>query len=212
VTVLGTLRVLEGAVAAGARKVVFASSAAVYGNVEDKRLPIRESQAQKPITAHGVAEKAAADYLSAYRDLHGIEFTALAIASVYGPRQSVGPVAAFASALLGTTTCAITGDGGQTRDFVYVDDTVDALVRAAERGSGLLVNIGTGVETAVRDVFGTMAAQVGTPNAKPEKAPARPAEVHRSVLDAGRAKIHLGWSPWTVLDEGLADTLRSYRR
>ena len=212
VTVLGTLRVLEGAHAAGARKVVFTSSVAVYGHVEEKRLPIRESQAQKPVSVHGVAEKAATDYLSAYRELHGMEFTALALGAVYGPRQVTGPVAAFAAGLLGGSTCTVNGDGAQTRDFLYVDDAVDALVRAADRGSGLLVNIGTGVETSVLDVFRTMAAQVGTPEAEPELGASKPGEVRRSALDSGRARIHLGWAPWTTLEEGLADTLRAFRR
>lgn len=212
VTVLGTLRVLEGAHAAGARKVVFTSSAAVYGHVEDKRLPVRESELQKPVSAHGVAEKAASDYLSAYRELHGIEFTALALGSVYGPRQLSGPTAAFAAALLDGAPFSITGDGAQTRDFVYVDDVVDAIVRATGRGNGLLVNIGTGVETAVLDLYRTMAAQAGVTPGDPERSPARPAEIRRSALDAGRAKIHLGWSAWTTLEEGLTDTLRSHHR
>ncbi|MEA3020321.1 MAG: UDP-glucose 4-epimerase [Actinomycetota bacterium] len=212
VTILGTLRILEGAHAAGARKVVFASSASVYGYVDDNRVPIRESQAQRPVSTHGVAKKAAADYLTAYREMHGVEFTALALGSVYGPRQFVGPVAAFASALLAGRPATIFGDGLQTRDFLYVDDAVDALVRAAERGSGLLVNIGTGRETSVSHLFRTIAEQVGSPGVEPVSGPARAGDVRRSVLDAGRAKIHLGWSSWTVLEEGLADTLRAANR
>jgi UDP-glucose 4-epimerase len=212
VTVLGTLRVLEGAHAAGARKVVFASSASVYGHVDDARIPIRESQAQRPVTTHGVAKKAAADYLTAYRELHGIEFTALALATVYGPRQVMGPVASFASSLLAGRPTAIQGDGLQTRDLLYVDDAVDALVRASERGSGLLVNVGTGRETRVVDLFRTIAERAGAPKAEPVLEPARPGERRRCALDPGRAKIHLGWSPWTALDDGLAETLRSLRR
>lgn len=212
VTVLGTVRILQGAHAAGARKVVFASSASVYGHVEDKRLPIRESQAQRPVSMHGVAKKAAADYLTAYREQHGIEFTALALGTVYGPRQVAGPVAHFATSLLAGRPVTIYGDGLQTRDFLYVDDAVDALVRASERGSGLLVNVGTGRETAVVDVFRAIAEHAGTPKAEPVTEPARPAERRRCALDAGRAKIHLGWASWTVLDEGLIDTLRSIKR
>jgi UDP-glucose 4-epimerase len=192
VTVLGTVRLLEAAATAGVRKVVFASSAAVYGHVEDKRLPIRESQAQKPVTPHGVAKKAATDYLTAYREQHGIEFTALALGSVYGPRQTYGVVASF---LRGDRT--VHGDGRQTRDFVFVDDVVDALVRASERGSGLLVNIGTGRETSVLDLLRAITDDEPAFEEPPEN------DVARSALDAGRARIHLGWTPWTDLETGL---------
>jgi UDP-glucose 4-epimerase len=192
VTVLGTLRLLEAAAAAGVRKVVFASSAAVYGHVDEKRLPIRESQAQKPITPHGVAKKAATDYLTAYREQHGIEFTALALGSVYGPRQTYGVVASFVRG-----ERVVHGDGRQTRDFVFVDDVVDALVRASERGSGLLVNIGTGRETSVLDLLRSITDD------EPAFEDAPVTDVTRSALDAGRARIHLGWAPWTDLETGL---------
>ena len=211
VTVLGTLRVLDGARAAGTRKVVFASTAAVYGAVEDKKLPIRESQPQKPLTPSAVAKKAATDYLAAYRELHGIDFTALALGTVYGPRQTGGAIASFVRAALAGEPAVVVGDGAQTRDFVFVDDAVDALVRAAERGSGLLVNIGTGRETAVVDALRAVNEQADV-----HLAPvARPAVVgvrRRCALDAGRARIHLGWSAWTALEDGIAETLRASRR
>ena len=137
----------RGGQAAGARKVVFASSGGtIYGDAE--QLPIKESQAQRPLSPYGVAKKAVGDYLYVYRELHGLEFTALALANVYGPRQDLqgeaGVVAIFAGRLLSGEPCLIFGDGKQTRDFVYVDDVVDAFSRAGERGSGLLCNIGTG--------------------------------------------------------------------
>jgi UDP-glucose 4-epimerase len=102
------------------------------------------------------------------------------------------------------------GDGNQTRDFVYVDDVVDAFARAATRGSGLLVNIGTGVETSVNELYATMAGAVGV-STPPERAPARPGELLRSALDPGRAAIHLGWKPWTSLGDGAATVLRWFR-
>lgn len=210
VTVLGTLRVLEGARAGGTRKVVFASSASVYGAVEDKKLPIRESQPQKPLTPSAVAKKAAADYLAAYRELHGVEFTALALGTVYGPRQTRGAIASFVRAALAGEPAVLDGDGAQTRDFVFVDDAVDALVRAAERGSGLLVNIGTGRETSVRDALGAVCEQADVRIA-PVARDAVAGDRRRCVLDAGRARIHLGWSAWTVLENGIAETLRAAR-
>jgi UDP-glucose 4-epimerase len=211
VTVLGTLRVLEGARAAGARKVVFATSGAIFGDVDAKHLPVRESQGQRPVATAGVAKRAAADYLATFRAQHDIDFTALVLASVYGPRQVHGAVASFTSSVLAGTPCTVRGDGEQTRDFVYVDDVVDALVRAAERGSGLLVNIGTGRETSIAELARTVAELAGVHDVAVVREPAVAGEPRRSVLDPGRAKIHLGWVPWTSLEEGLAETLRWVR-
>jgi len=104
----------------------------------------------------------------------------------------------------------IFGDGEQTRDFVYVDDVVDAFVRASDMGTGLVLNVGTGVETTVQHLFDTMARLVGF------EEPARygmerPGELKRSALDPGRAAIHLGWEPWTDLEDGLQRTIDWFR-
>jgi UDP-glucose 4-epimerase len=93
---------------------------------------------------------------------------------------------------------------------LFVDDAVDAFVRAAERGGGLLMNIGTGVETSVLELYERMAGLVGA-NDEPGTAAARPGELARSALDPGRAAIQLGWKPWTSLDDGLAITLDWFR-
>ncbi len=213
VNILGTINVLEGARAAGTGKVLLAASGGtLYGEPTD--LPVRESAPQRPLSPYGVSKKAAGDYLAAYRELHGIEFTALALANVYGPRQDphgeAGVVAIFAGKLLAGEQCTIFGTGEQTRDFVYVDDVVDAFARAATRGSGLIVNVGTGRETSVNTLYRTMAdaAGVGTP---PAYAAARAGELARSSLDPGRAAIHLGWEPWTTLEQGSTEVLRWFQ-
>lgn len=215
INIIGTLNVLEGARRAGTRKVVFASSGGtIYGEVAEEDLPVTESHPQVPLSPYGVSKKSASDYLNAYRELHQIEFTSLALANVYGPRQDphgeAGVVAIFANKLLAGEQCTIYGDGGQTRDYVYVDDVVDAFVRAAERGSGLLCNIGTGVETSVNDLYAVMAANAGLSPAA-EYAPARKGELARSALDAGRAEMHLGWRPFTDLRTGTASVLDYFR-
>jgi len=215
VNIVGSLKVLEGARLAGARKVVFASSGGtIYGAVDPDELPVRESHPQRPESPYGVAKKAVGDYLFAYRQLHELEFTALALANVYGPRQDphgeAGVVAIFAGRLLAGEACTIFGDGEQTRDFVYVDDVVDAFVRAAERGGGLLMNIGTGTETSVNDLYTAMARQAGV-RQQGAYAPPRPGELARSSVDPGRAAIHLGWKPWTLLDDGCRATLDWFR-
>lgn len=214
INVLGSLRVLEGARGAGARKVVFASSGGtLYGDVD--QVPVRESQPQKPLSPYGVAKKAVGDYLYAYRELHGLEYTALALANVYGPRQDLrgeaGVVAIFAGRLLSGQPCLIFGDGKQTRDFVFVDDVVDAFSRAGERGTGLLCNIGTGTETSINDLYAAMARNAGVTQ-PPMYGPARPGELQRNALDPSRAAIHLGWKPWTTVEKGTAAVLDWSRR
>jgi UDP-glucose 4-epimerase len=104
----------------------------------------------------------------------------------------------------------IYGDGAQTRDYLFVDDAVDAFVRATEKGGGLLMNVGTGVETSVLDLYESLARLTGC-SEPPNRAPARTGELTRSALDPGRAAIHLGWKPWTALDDGLALTVDWFR-
>jgi UDP-glucose 4-epimerase len=211
VNIIGTLNVLEGARVAGAQKVVFASSGGtIYGNVTAADLPVRESQPQRPLSPYGVSKKAITDYLNAYRDLHELEFTSLALGNVYGPRQNphgeAGVVAIFAGLLLDGRQCTIFGDGSQTRDYVYVDDVVDAFVRSIERGGGLLCNVGTGVETSVIEVHDAVASAVGV-RAKPLLADERVGELPRIALDPGRAAMQLGWQPWTTFQAGIDQTV-----
>jgi UDP-glucose 4-epimerase len=206
VNIVGSLNVLEGARLAGSERVVFAASGGtLYGDPAPEDLPVRESHAHKPLSPYGVSKKSVIDYLVAYRELHALEFCALALANVYGPRQDphgeAGVVAIFAERLLQEEPVTVFGDGEQTRDFVFVDDVVDAFVRAATRGGGLVCNVATGQETSVNQLLATMAAQAGVePNAV--FAPTRPGELLRSSLDVERAAIQLGWHPWTELGEG----------
>jgi UDP-glucose 4-epimerase len=215
INVIGSLHVLEGARRAGTRKVVFASSGGtIYGAPDGDDLPVKESFPQTPISPYGVAKKVVGDYLHAYRTLHEIEYTALALANVYGPRQDphgeAGVVAIFAGRLLSGEPCTIFGDGAQTRDYVFVDDVVDAFVRASDKGGGLVLNIGTGVETSVNELYNTM-ARVAHVDRAATMAEARPGEVPRSSLDAGRAEMQLGWKPWTDLAAGTAAVLEYFR-
>jgi UDP-glucose 4-epimerase len=215
VNIIGSLNVLEGARRAGSAKVVFASSGGtIYGDVDPADLPLKESHPRRPASPYGVAKKAVGDYLHAYREVHQLEYTTLALGNVYGPRQDphgeAGVVAIFADRLLAGEPCTIYGDGTQTRDYVYVDDVVDAFARAAERGGGLLINVGTGVETSVDRLYATLAeaASVDLPAAQ---APARPGELARNALDSARAAVQLGWNPWTDLPTGLAAVLDHLR-
>jgi UDP-glucose 4-epimerase len=206
VNIIGSLRVLEGARQAKSERVVFAASGGtLYGEPAPDDLPVRESHPHQPLSPYGVSKKSVIDYLVAYRRLHSLEFCALALGNVYGPRQDphgeAGVVAIFAEHLLRAEPVTVFGDGEQTRDFVFVDDVVDAFVRAATRGGGLLCNIGTGRETSVNQLLATMTAQAGV-TVEPVFAPLRTGELLRSSLDIERASIQLGWRPWTELADG----------
>jgi UDP-glucose 4-epimerase len=196
------LGVLEAARKSAVTKVVVALPAtALYGHPPTRDLPVREA-AIEPRGVRGVVAKAIIDLLGAYRERWGIEFTALAVASVYGPRQRPdgGVVAAAVAAAAKGEALPIAGDGRQTRDFVFVDDVVDALVRSGRRGSGLVVNVGTGQQTSLRDLWALL-APAGPP---PEHVAPPVDELTRFAVSPVRARIHLGWSPWTPLTEGLA--------
>lgn len=211
VNIMGGLNVIESARLAGARKVVVASSGGtIYGEPAPEALPVDESHPQTPVSPYGVAKKVIDDYLHAFRSLHGLDYAALALANVYGPRQDphgeAGVVAIFAGRLLAGSTCTVFGDGEQTRDFIYVDDVVDAFMRAATRGEGVLCNIGTSVETSVNVLYRAMADAAGVDSA-PEYAPARVGELARSALDPGFASTALGWAPTTSLEVGAMSTL-----
>jgi UDP-glucose 4-epimerase len=216
VNILGSVNVLEGARLARAERVIFAASGGtLYGEPDDADLPLSEGHSQHPLTPYGVSKKAVLDYLYAYRKLYSIEFVALALANVYGPRQDpygeAGVIAIFARRLLNGDPVVIFGDGEQTRDFIYVDDVVDAFVRAGSRGGGLLCNIGTGRETSINDLVRELARASGV-DATPIHAPRRAGELLRSCLDPERASIQLGWRPWTSLEEGARSVIEHLRR
>ncbi len=215
VNITGTLRVLEGARSSGVTRVVFAASGGtLYGEPGDADLPITETCAHHPLSPYGVSKKAGIDYLEAFRCLYGIDYCALALANVYGPRQDphgeAGVIAIFAERLLKHQPLTIYGDGGQTRDFVFVDDVVDAFVKAGHTGGGRIVNIGTGHEVSVNKLAGMM-MRAASVDVAPVYAPERPGELRRNALDPALASEHLGWYPWTELESGVSQVVEYFR-
>jgi UDP-glucose 4-epimerase len=211
INVMGSLNILECATRVGVRKIVYAASGGtVYG--EPRRLPAKESTAQGsyPLSPYGVSKKVILDYLGFYQRYRGLDFTALALGNVYGPRQDphgeAGVIAIFASKMLEGSAPTIFGDGNQTRDYVFIDDTVHAFVQAMDRASGKLVNVGTGLETSVNHLYRILADITGFAG-EPMHGPLPPGELRRSALDISRAGSALAWKPWTHLEDGLAETV-----
>ncbi len=211
----GLLNLLQAAVAAGSvEHVVFASSGgATYGDTEV--VPTPESHPQRPISCYGAAKAASEIYLEVYRANYGLRYTALRYANVYGPRQDphgeAGVVAIFSGRLLDGRPCTIYGDGGQTRDYVFVGDVARANLLAAERRHLGPLNVGTGVETDVNTLYAHLARAAGV-DRPPEHAPGRLGEQRRSCIDPSAAFQAIGWRPEVPVADGLARTLEFFRK
>jgi len=205
INVLGTVRILEAARRHGA-KIVFASSGgAAYGECDG---PATESAPLRPLAPYGTSKLCGEEYLATWNRLYGTTHVALRLGNVYGPRQmphgEAGVVAIFMGLLRDGGTPTVFGEGLQTRDYVYVGDVVDAMLRALEQDGGTY-NVGTGVETSVVGLYDAIRTASGV-DREPAFAPARLGELQRSVLDASLAERELGWRPEHTLAGGLAAT------
>jgi UDP-glucose 4-epimerase len=213
VNLVGFLNLMEAGREHGLRRVIFSSTGgAIYG--EQERFPCDEEHPRHPVSPYGVAKLATEKYLFFYHAQYGIDYVALRYANVYGPRQDphgeAGVVAIFCGRILEGRPVTIYGDGGQTRDYVFVADVVRANLAALEATASGAFNIGTGIETSVNQLYETLARTAGTSRAA-EFAPARAGEQRRSVILPERAARELGWRPQVELSAGLAQTLRFFR-
>jgi UDP-glucose 4-epimerase len=211
--ILGFLNLLEGARAAGVRRVIFASSGgAVYG--EQDVFPAPESHPTAPVSPYGISKRAGELYLFYYHAQHGLPYVALRYANVYGPRQDphgeAGVVAIFSERLLRGEQPVINGDGRQTRDYVFVGDVAAANVKALAADFVGPVNVGTAVETDVNRLFGLLRAATGS-SATEVHGPGKPGEQRRSVVDPGLAARVLGWTPTVPLEDGLRQAVDFFR-
>ena len=205
--VLGTIAVLDAALASGTERIVFSSTGGgLYGDAE--LIPTPEDYAIRPLAPYGQGKHAAEGYCELYARLHGLSTVSLRYGNVYGPRQDVhgeaGVVAIFCGALVEGRTPTVFGDGLQTRDWVEVGDVVRANLIAADSNVTGPINIGHGQETSVLDLLRAL-NDVGGGRTLPEPtfAPERPGEVRRSCLDVTRAGDRLGWKAQVDLRDGL---------
>lgn len=206
----GTLHVLEYARAEGVKKVAFASSAAVYGDVTE--MPVAEETPRQPVSPYGIHKLSSELALDYYASVHGVPTTALRFFNVYGPRQDPtspysGVISIFADRAKAGRTLTIFGDGSQTRDFVYVGDVVRAIVAAVGDGNSRLVaNVGTGSEITVNELARTVVDLCGGTSTI-EHAPARSGEILKSRANVDRLRDKLGVVAQTRLVDGLRATL-----
>jgi UDP-glucose 4-epimerase len=212
--VLGGLALLQACTQHDVRKVVYASTGgAIYG--EGRSLPAREDHPIHPESPYGVSKHTLEHYLYFWKLVHRLDFTVLRYPNVYGPRQNphgeAGVNAIFIGLMLEGKAPHIFGDGSQLRDYLYVDDVVEANVAALSRGSGEVMNLGTAVGVSVNDIVRELNAVLGT-RLDPVYEPARPGEIQRIYLDASRAREVLAWEPRVSFHEGLRRTVEWFRQ
>jgi UDP-glucose 4-epimerase len=205
VNVRGTVNVLEAARRSGAQVVFSSTGGAIYGDVER---PAPETDERRPVSPYGIAKLAGEEYLLGWNRIHGSRHSVLRFANVYGPRQDSGleggVVAIFLERMAAGQPTAIYGDGGQTRDFVYVGDVVDALLAVAAAPGGPY-NVGTGEETSVTQLH-ELCRAVSAAEQLPSHEEARLGDARRSVLDVSLIERELGWRPRVSLEDGLRQT------
>lgn len=210
--VLGTLAVLEAALVAGVGRLVYASSAAVYGN--PVYLPLDETHPTRPISPYGLSKLVGEQYITLYGQQHGLSAVCLRYANVYGPRQDAlgeaGVVTRFCQALAEGRPPVVFGTGEQSRDFVYVGDVARANVLAAEHGESGVLNIGSGRPTSIRSLWSVMARLDGA-SVEIDRAAPPPGDIAHSWFDIRRASEILGWQPKMDLLSGLRLTFDYFK-
>lgn len=213
VNVLGTLNVLQQAVKHGVRKVIFSSSGgAIYG--EQETYPAPETHVLKPLSPYGLSKLCGEQYLSYFQRVSGLQAVSLRYANVYGPRQDpegeAGVVAIFIQKMLNNEQAVINGNGRQTRDFVFVDDVVEANLAMMGQETQGTYNVGTGVETSINDLFRILVQHTGSA-CKEMHGPAKKGEQARSVIDCTKLRQEVLWEPKADLSEGLKKTVEYFR-
>ena len=212
VNITGTLRLLLAARDAGVERVVFSSSSSVYGNTPV--LPKREDMTPTPLSPYALSKLAGEQYHRIFHELFGLLTFSLRYFNVFGPRQNprsqyAAVIPLFVDALRQNRPPVIFGDGGQTRDFTYVDDVVEANLcccRASPGAAGGVYNVAWGNRISVKELAARIGALMGRA-IEPEYRPARAGDVRDSQADAARARAALGWTPQVPFEEGLRRTV-----
>ena len=213
VNIVASIGLLAACHAHGVKRFVFASTGgAVYGDADI--IPTPEDYPAAPVSPYGASKLSFEHYLHVYREVHGLSSVAMRFANVYGPRQDphgeAGVVAIFSKALLARRPAVITGDGGQTRDYVYVGDVAASVVAALTNDLTGAYNVGTEIETDVNQIYEQIAAAAGV-GAPAEHGPTRPGEQRRSCVATDHIRKDFGWLPRVSLAEGIPLTVDYFR-
>lgn len=214
--VLGTVNVLEAARQSGAGRVIFASTAAAYGDVTEDELPVTEGLPLAPLSFYGLTKVTVEHYLALYQKLYGLDYVVLRFANVYGERQGDkgegGVISIFAKRIARGEGVTLYGDGGQTRDFIYAGDIARGIAQAlVTEHVNAAYNLSTQMETNLNDLVRIFGEVVGK-DLKSKHGPAREGDIYRSVLANEKARKGLGWQPVTSLQEGLRRTVEYFRQ
>lgn len=209
--VVGTVNLLEAARKGGIRRIVFASTAAAYGDVPENALPIREERLPAPMSFYGLTKVTVERYLKLYQEQFGLDYVVLRFANVYGERQGDrgegGVISIFARKVAGGGALSVYGDGHQTRDFIYAGDIAAGICAALTiPAANTVYNLSTQTETSLLDliqIFGRITGRKIETNF----CPARAGDICRSVLCNEKARQALKWQPVTSLEQGLKNTL-----
>jgi UDP-glucose 4-epimerase len=213
--VMGTVNILEAARHSGVKRIIFASTAASYGDVTEDKLPIREEETLAPMSFYGLTKVVAEKYLKLYHDLYGLDYVALRFANVYGERQGDtgegGVISIFAKRIAKDQGITVFGDGKQTRDFIYAGDIAAGIIGAMTTDKANTVyNLSNQTETSLLELIDLMAKAVGK-DVEPQFAAPREGDINRSMLRNEAAVKNLNWQPQMDLAEGLARTINYFK-
>jgi len=212
VNILGTLNVLENCKRFKVKRFVFASSVGVFG--EPQKLPVKENHPLNPLAPYPITKLAIEKYLNFYQN-QGLDFVSLRYSNIYGPRQistgEGGVVAIFIEKLLKNQKPTIFGDGNQTRDFLYVDDAVEAAILAIKATTGSIYNVGTNKEITINTLF-KLLSNILKAKIKPDFQPICQGEIIKSRIDYSKAQREFGWKPKFSLEKGLQITVDWFKR
>jgi len=213
--VMGTVNILEAARHSGVQRIIFASTAASYGDVTEDKLPIREEETLAPMSFYGLTKVVAEKYLKLYHDLYGLDYVALRFANVYGERQGDtgegGVISIFAKRIAKDQGITVFGDGKQTRDFIYAGDIAAGIIGAMTTDKANTVyNLSNQTETSLLELIDLMAKAVGKA-VEPQFTAPREGDINRSMLCNEAAVQNLNWQPQMDLAEGLARTINYFK-
>ena len=207
--ILSTVRLIQASNDVGVGKIIFASTGgAIYGNPE--KLPCPESEKEKPLSPYALSKAVSEKYFRLFEQLYRLNYSILRYGNVYGPRQDPegesGVIAIFIKKMLAKEQPRINGDGTQLRDFIYVDDIVEANLLAMNLGNRETINIGSGVGTSIIDIFKIL-SEIIKFKWEPLFGPAKAGEVEKLYLDIVKSKKELKWKPKISLEQGLKLTV-----